>query len=154
MAGKAGLKAGLIGMVILVVMALLNQFVLLKVSQVFSWISCGVNLLVYLGMGALAGFFLAAPRTPKQAAGAGAIAGLIGGGVSSAVGAVILFAQVAGGQGIPGADPQQMQQLVEAGIDPTMLVVISGSMGMVCGMAIGIGLAAIGGAIFASVKPD
>jgi hypothetical protein len=151
--GKAGLKAGLIGMVILVVMTLLNQFVLLPISQVFSWISCGVNLLVYVGMGVLAGFFLLPPRTPGQGAGAGAIAGLLSGVVSSAIGAAILFAQVSSGQGIPGVDPQQMQQLTESGMDP-MVLVVSGSAGAVCGLAIGVGLAAVGGAVFASVKSD
>jgi hypothetical protein len=152
-AGKAGLKAGLIGMVILVVMTLLNQFVLLKIAQVFTWISCGINLLIYVGLGVLAGFFLVPPRTPGQGAGAGAIAGLVSGLVSSAVGTALLFAQMSSGQGIPGVDPQQMQQLTESGLDPSILAV-SGSIGAVCGLAIGVGLAAIGGAIFAAVKPD
>jgi hypothetical protein len=151
--GKAGLKAGLIGMVILVVMTLLNQFVLLPISQVFTWISCGINLLIYVGIGVLAAFFLVPPRAPGQGAGAGAIAGLISGVVSSAVGVAILFAQMASGQGIPGVDPQQMQQLTESGMDPAILVA-SGSIGALCGLAIGIGLTAIGGAIFAAVKPD
>ncbi|MCP4543234.1 MAG: hypothetical protein GY832_39475 [Chloroflexi bacterium] len=153
MVGKAGLKAGVIGMVILVVMTLLNQFVLLKIAQAFSWISCGINLLVYVGMGVLAGLFLVPPRTPNQGAGAGAIAGLVSGVISSAVGVALLFAQVASGQPIPGVDPQQMQLLAESGVDPAILVVL-GSIGAVCSLAIGIGLAAIGGAIFAAVKSD
>jgi hypothetical protein len=151
--GKAGLKAGLIGMVVLVVMTLLNQFVLLSISQVFTWISCGVNLLIYVGIGALAGFFLATPRTPGGGAKAGAIAGLTSGLVSSVVGSVLLIAQVSSGKGIPGVDPQQMQQLTESGMDPAMLVV-PGVIGAVCGLAIGVGIAAIGGAILAAIKPD
>jgi len=153
MAGKAGLKAGLIGIVILVVMTLLNQFVLLPISQVFTWISCGISLLIYAGIGALAGFFLVPPRTPGKGAGAGAIAGLISGLISSVVGSIIMVAQVSSGRGIPGVDPQQMQQLTESGMDPAMLV-IPGVLGALCGMAIGIGVTAIGGAIFAAVKPD
>jgi hypothetical protein len=151
--GKAGLKAGLIGAVILVVMTLINQFVLLSISQVFTWISCGINLLIYAALGALAGFFLVPPRTPRMGAGAGAIAGLISGVVSSVVGTGLLIAQVASGKGIPGVDPQQMQLLTESGMDPAMLVV-PGAIGALCGLALGAGLAAIGGAIFAAVKPD
>ena len=71
MVGKAGLKAGLIGLVIMVAMTLLNQFVLLRIAQVFTWISCGVSLLIYLGIGVLAGFFVSPPRTPAQGAGWG-----------------------------------------------------------------------------------
>ena len=137
----------------LVGMTLLNQFVLLPIAQVFTWISCGVNLVIYAGIGALAGFFLAPPRTPGKGAGAGAIAGLISGVTSSAVGAAILFAQVSSGQGIPGVDPQQMQMIAESGMSPIVLVV-SGSIGALCGMAIGVGVTAIGGAIFAAVRPD
>lgn len=153
MVGKAGLKAGLIGIVILVVMTLLNQFLLLPMSQTFTYISCVIDLLIYVGIGALAGFFLAPPRTPGKGAGAGAIAGLIGGTVSGLVGTAILLSQVASGKGIPGVDPQQMQLLTESGLDPTMLA-IPGTIGALCGMALGAGVAAIGGAIFAAVKTD
>jgi len=151
--GKAGLKAGLIGTGILVVMALLNQFVLLPISQVFAWVSCGVNLLIYLGVGVLAGFFVSPPRTPAQGGGAGAIAGLLGGVISSAVGIAILFVQISNGQPIPGVDPQQMQLLAESGMNPAVLA-ISSSIGALCGLGIGVGLTAIGGAVFAAVKPD
>lgn len=153
MVGKAGLKAGLIGLVIMVVMTLLDQFVLLRISQVFSWISCGTSLLLYVGTGMLAGFFLAPPRAPNQGAGAGAIAGLLSGVVSSALGIVILAVQISSGRPIPGVDPQQMQQLAESGMDPAILAV-SGSIGALCGLGVGVGLAAVGGAILAAVKPD
>ncbi|MCK4449895.1 MAG: hypothetical protein KAX26_04815 [Anaerolineae bacterium] len=49
-----------------------------------------------------------------------------------------------------GVDPQQMQQLAEMGMDPRVLAIP----GVICGMAMGAGLAAIGGAIFAAVKSD
>ena len=153
MVGKAGLKAGLIGTGILVVMALLNQFVLLPISQVFAWVSCGVNLLIYLGVGVLAGFFVSPPRTPAQGAGAGAIAGLLAGVVSSVIGTVILFSQISSGQGLSGLTSQEMQQLTESGMDPVWMT-ISGSIGAVCGLFLGVGLTAIGGAVFAAVKSD
>ena len=153
MVGKAGLKAGLIGLVIMVAMTLLNQFVLLRIAQVFTWISCGVSLLIYLGIGVLAGFFVPPPRTPAQGAGAGAIAGLLAGVVSSVIGTVILFSQISSGQGLPGLTPQEMQQLTQSGMDPALLT-ITGSLGAVCGLFIGVGLTAIGGAVFAAVKSD
>ncbi len=107
-------------------------------------------MLIYVGIGVLAGFFLAPPRTPGKGAGAGAIAGLISGGISGVVGSVIMSIRWARGMGIPGLDPQQMQQLTESGMDPRLFAIP----GAICGMAIGAGLAAIGGAIFAAIKPD
>jgi hypothetical protein len=149
MPGKAGLKAGLIGTVVLLAMTLANQF-LLSLSGGMVWVACGVSLLIYTGIGILAGFFLAPPRTAGKGAGAGAIAGLISGGISGVVGYIILAVRLAGGAGYPGLDPQQMQQLAESGIDPKLLAIP----GAVCGVAIGAGLAAIGGAILAAIRPD
>jgi hypothetical protein len=58
--------------------------------------------------------------------------------------------RMARGLGIAGLDPQQMQQLAASGIDPRMFAIP----GVICGMAMGAGLAAISGAIFAAVKSD
>ena len=80
MAGKAGLKAGLIGTAVMLMTTLINQF--LPISGGLVYAICGVNMLIYAGIGVLAGFFLASPRTPGKGAGAGAIAGLISGGIS------------------------------------------------------------------------
>ena len=148
MAGKAGLKAGLIGTAVMLVTTLINQ--LLSISGGLVYVMCGVNMLIYVGIGALAGFFLVAPRTPGKGAGAGAIAGLLSGTISGVVGYVIMSARMARGMGIPGLDPQQMQQLTESGIDPTMFAIP----GVICGMALGSGVAAIGGAVFAAIKSD
>ena len=148
MAGKAGLKAGLIGAAVLLVITVLNQ--LLQISGGLVYVICGVNMLIYAGIGVLAGFFLAPPRTPRQGAGAGAIAGLLSGGISGVVGFIILTIRMARGMGYPGLDPQQMEQLAQSGLDPKLLAIP----GVVCGMAIGAGMAAIGGAILAAVKSD
>ena len=148
MAGKAGLKAGLIGAAVLLVITVLNQ--LLQISGGLVYVICGVNMLIYAGIGVLAGFFLAPPRTPRQGAGAGAIAGLLSGGISGVVGFVILTIRLARGMGYPGLDPQQMEQLAQSGLDPKLLAIP----GVVCGMAIGAGMAAIGGAILAAVKSE
>jgi hypothetical protein len=154
MAGKAGLKAGLIGAAALIVISLINQFLLLPISQAMTWVGCGLSFVGYLVTGVLAGYFLAPPRAAGKGASAGAIAGLIGGGLSSIVGVIILVARMSSGMGIPGASPEQMQQLTEMGMDPTVLVAISGGCGFLGGLGIGAGLGAVGGAIFAAVKPD
>jgi hypothetical protein len=149
-AGKAGLKAGAIGLAILLVITLMNQLEILPTTGALMYVVCGINLLIYTGIGVLAGFFLAPPRTPGKGAGAGAIAGLISGGISSLVGAIIMSVRWSQGLGIAGVDPQQMQQLTEAGMDPRIFAIP----GVICGLALGAGLAAIGGAIIAAIKPD
>ena len=151
MTGKAGLKAGLIGTAALLVWTLLGR--LLPMAGILVWVSTGVTLLTYAGIGVLAGFFLAQPRTPGKGAGAGAIGGLIGGAIAGAVGIAILTIQLSSGGDVPGMNPQQtqqLQQLASSGV-PLILLFIPSA---VCVTAIGSGLAAIGGAIFAAVKPD
>lgn len=148
MAGKAGLKAGLIGVAILMVTTLINQ--VLPMSGGLVYALCGVNMLIYVGIGVLAGLFMAPPRTAGKGAGAGALAGLISGAVSGVVGYAIIAIRMARGLGMPGLDPQQMQQLIDSGMDPMLLAVP----GAICGVAIGSGMAAIGGAILSAIKPD
>jgi len=148
MAGKAGLKAGLIGVAVLLMITVANN--LLPISGGLVYVVCGVSMLIYIGIGVLAGFFLTPPRTAGKGAGAGAIAGLISGVINGVVGYVIISIRLAQGLGYPGLDPQQMQQLTEMGMDPQLFAIP----GAICGMAMGAGLAAIGGAIFAAVKSD
>jgi len=148
MAGKAGLKAGLIGVIILLVITAINN--LLPISGNLVYVMCGISMLIYAGIGVLAGLFLAAPRTPGKGAGAGAIAGLVSGVINGVIGFVIISIRLAQGLGYPGLDPQQMQQMNEMGMNLQLLAIP----GAVCGAAIGAGMAAIGGAIFAAVKAD
>jgi hypothetical protein len=148
MVGKAGLKAGLIGVTVLLVVTVINQF--LPLAGGLTYVMCGISALIYVGIGVLAGFFLVPPRTAGKGAGAGAIAGLISGAINGVVGFVIISIRLARGLGYPGLDPQQMQQLTEMGMDPQLFAIP----GVICGMVIGAGAAAIGGAIFAAVKPD
>jgi hypothetical protein len=147
LAGKAGLKAGLIGTAVLLVMTVINQFL---PAGGLVYVGCGVMLMLYTGIGVLAGFLLAPPRTPGKGASAGALAGLIGGGINGLVGTIIMTVRLAQGMGLAGVDPQQMQQLAELGWDPRILAVP----GLICTLALGSGLAAIGGAIFAAIKSD
>jgi hypothetical protein len=159
MAGKAGLKAGLIGAAVMLVMTLLSRI------PGVGCVCCGLNLLVYAAIGALAGFFLTPPRTAGTGAGAGAIAGLVSGAVSGMISAIVMaiqMARVGTGEIISYIDPQQMQQLIELGVDPEMFAIFSGvggaaiGSGMCCmaSLALGAGLGAIGGAIFAAAKSD
>jgi hypothetical protein len=156
---KTGLKAGLIGAAIALVLTLLSQI------PGVGCVCCGLTWLAYAGIGALAGFFLTPPRTAGTGAGAGAIAGLISGAVGSLVSIIVMAIQMAAGgtEGIMSAiDPATMQQLIELGVDPEMFAVFSGAGGvaiaggMCCltGLAVGAGLGAAGGAIFAAVKPE
>ena len=148
MAGKAGLKAGLIGTAIMLVITVINQ--VLPISGGLTYVICGVQLVIYAGIGVLAGFLLAPPRTPGKGAGAGAIAGLISGAIPGVIGYVILLIRLSRGLAIPGVDAQQMQQLAQSNMDLRVLAIP----GMICGVAVGAGAAAIGGAILAAVKSD
>ena len=148
MAGKAGLKAGLIGLVALLTTTALNN--LLPISGALVYVLCGVNILIYVGIGALAGLFLVPPRTPGKGVGAGAIAGLISSGVNGTIGWVITAIRLSRGLGMAGVGPQQMELLLDAGYNPQMFLLP----GIVCGLIIGAGAAAAGGAVLAAVKPD
>ena len=155
MSGKAGLKAGLIGIAVLLVWTVIGQFI--PTTTVTTWVSLGVSLLLYTGIGVLAGLFLVPRRTPGKGAGAGAIAGLISGVVAGVAGLVILYVQMAGGGPLPGLSPeqaQQLEQLAEQGMDAKTVVALSSIPSLICVMGIGAGLAAIGGAILGAVKPD
>jgi len=161
MTGKAGLKAGLIGAAIVFVLTLLSQI------PAVGCVCCGLNWLSYAGIGALAAYFLAPPRSAGAGAGAGAIAGLISGAIGGLIWTVIMAIKMAitgTGNLVSTIDPQTMQQLAELGVDisPEMFAAFSGVVGMaiaggmccLTGLAVGAGLGAIGGAIFAAAKPD
>jgi hypothetical protein len=148
MIGKAGIKAGLIGLVILLIVTTLNN--LLPISGILVYVLCGLGIMIYVGIGALAGLFLIPPRTPGKGAGAGAIAGLIGSGVNGTVSFIITSIRLSRDLGMAGVTPQQMQQLLDAGYNPQVFLLP----GIVCGLAIGAGAAAVGGAVLAAVKPD
>lgn len=164
MAGKAGLKAGLIGGAIMLVLALLG----LIPVPLLNVCCCGVQLLAYAGIGILAGFFLTPPRTAGTGAGAGAIAGVVSGVVAGVVGMLIAAIRMAiagpAGQIVSAIDPETMRQLAELGIDitPRMLATFSGWGGVAVGgslcclgwLVIGAALGAVGGAIFAATKSE
>ena len=100
MVGKAGLKAGLIGLVVMLIISVVNQLLLADVfasQPLLSFASCGVSIVLYLGVGVLAGLFLEPPRTAGDGAKAGAIAGLIAAIVSVTIGVLILAIRTSSG---------------------------------------------------------
>jgi hypothetical protein len=161
MTGKAGLKAGLIGAGAILVMTLLNQIQIPGIGCV----CCPLTLLVYAGIGVLAGYYLVPPRTPGAGAGAGAIAGLVSGAVGGIIWIVALAIQMAmtdTADIMSNIPPETLRQLTELGVDPQAFAALSGPVGgaltggMCClsGLAIGAGLGAIGGAIFSSIRSE
>jgi hypothetical protein len=159
MVGNAGLKAGLIGAGVIFLTTLLGQI------PMIGCVCCGLNLLIYAGIGALAGFFLIPPRAAGTGAGAGAVAGLISGAVNGIVQVIVMVVKllIAGpGTFTSAIDPATMRQLVEMGIDPEMFAMFTGTGGVALGggmcclasLALGAALGAVGGAIFAAAQPD
>ena len=151
MAGKAGLKAGSVGIVVVTVLALIGRFVPLQ--GVLMWVSTAIGLLAYGAIGALAAWYVTPPRAPGKGAGAGAIAGLISGLVAGIVGVALRYGQIASGAEIPGMTAQQMavlRQVAESGTSLALILVPSA----ICVTGIGSALSAIGGAIFSAIRPD
>ena len=157
MVGKAGLKAGLIGLAVMVAISLINQLLLAELyakQPVLSFASCGVSLVLYVGIGVLAGLFLPAPRTDGNGAKAGLIAGGISAFISVLLGVVILLIRTNSGAPLPGVTPEQLEMIEEQGINLGLITLISGSVGAICGAGLGAGAAAGGGALLAAIKPD
>jgi len=157
---SASVKAGLIGAAASVVLALLGLI------QCLACITPILGLALYVGVGVLAAYWLAPPRTVSAGAGAGAIAALITSLVSGVVSMIISAIQFAitGGAQTAAAfsqiPPEMMEQLGETGAELMAFmatiggVLIVSSVCCVIGLAIAAGLGAIGGAIMASIKSD
>jgi hypothetical protein len=165
MSGQAGLKAGLIGAGAAFLLTLTNLLPTLVPIPVLGCICCALPLLAYIGAGVLGGFFLTPPRDAGGGAGAGAIAGLLSG-VGTTIAWMIntgIGMAIAGTQDIVSTlDPQMLEQLSEIGMSPEVFTALSGIGGLFIGggicclfsLALGAGVGALGGLIFASAKPD
>ena len=154
MAGKAGLKAGAIGLVAMIVWTVIGRLVPALTAGAMAFVSIGISSLLYLGIGVFAGLILASPRTAGKGATAGAVAGLIAGGGGSIVSVVIMLIQVSSTGTIPGLSPEQAQMMAESNMDPMLLSSISAVCGVGLAVALGAGLGAVGGAIAAALKGD
>jgi hypothetical protein len=155
---KPGVKAGLIGGAVLIVLNLLG------LVPVLGCVSMPLQLLGYVGIGMLAGFWLTPRREAGRAAGQGAIAGLIAaaiGGVVSIALAPVSLALSGGPQAILSQLPaESLEALRSAGIDPSAIINSGTTAGLtaICcvpvGLLLGAGLGALGGVILAGIKPE
>jgi hypothetical protein len=157
---QAGLKAGAVGAVVIVVLNLIGLI------PCVGCITCILGLLAYVGAGALAAYWLPPVRTAGDSAGAGAIAGVVAGIVGGIVNMIISAVRFAISGGPEAAmrqmgqlPPEVMSQLYDAGVDPALFASIGGVLGLsaaccVIGFILAALLGAVGGVIFAAVKPE
>jgi hypothetical protein len=157
---QAGLKAGAVGAGVIIV---LNLIGLIPCAGCIAGI---LGLLAYVGAGALAAYWLPPLRTAGDGAGAGAIAGVVAGIVGGIVNMIIAALRFAISGGPAAAmrqmgqlPPEVMRQFYNAGLDPKIFASIGGVIGIsaVCcvfGFILAAVLGAIGGIIFAAVKPN
>jgi hypothetical protein len=150
------LKAGLVGAVVLVILNLLGLIPCVGV------ITCILGLLAYAGIGALAAYWMPPMRMAGDAAGKGALAALVAALIGGIVNAIIITIQMAlvNTATILSQIPQDsLQQLQQAGIDPALFTgpaagVLIGSICCAGGLILAAILGAIGGVVFAAIKPD
>jgi hypothetical protein len=154
---QASLKAGLVGAGVAVVLSLLG------LVPCLGCITGILALVWYVGVGVLAAYWMPPPRTAGSGAGAGALAALItavvGGAVNMVVSAIqfsIMGGYEAMSRQIP---PEALNQLRDAGIDPSVFAGIGGVLGIgaVCclvGLVVAAVLGAIGGAVMAAAKAE
>jgi len=150
------LKAGLIGGAVLVVLNLLG---LIPCVGCITWI---LGLLAYAGIGALAAYWMPPVRMAGPAAGQGAMAAALGALIGGVVNTIISTVQLAvtDKSAILSQIPaESLEQLRQAGIDPSAFVGpgAGAGIGSVCciaGLIIAAILGAVGGAIYASVKSN
>ena len=161
---KGWLKAGLIGLGILVVLSLLSLIPIMGLCVIpLRWIT-------YIGVGVLAASYILPPRETGPAAKDGAMAASVAAAGGGFVGLIISLIQGATGGAMQFTEimqqlpPEAIQGLQDLGITPEMLtgagggaaaiggVAVCGSVCCVGGIVFAAILGAVGGAIYASVK--
>jgi hypothetical protein len=159
---QAVLKAGGAGAVVLVILTLLS---FIPCVGCFTWI---LTLLAYVGIGVLAAYWMAPPRTGGSGAKNGAIAALVAGLIAGLVNMVIqgIYFAITGAsqmtQALADLPPEQLQALQELGIDPNTLAGLGGigamvGIGAFCcllGVLIAAALGALGGYFWANSHPS
>jgi hypothetical protein len=153
------LKAGLIGAAVLVA---LNVVECIPGAVCCTWLPEWVTLGC---VGALAAYWMAPPRMAGAGAGQGALAGLIAAAIGGVVGVVLGVVQssVFGAeQFLSQVDPYTLRdmqrEMQRVGVDPSTFMgpVGSAAFGSICcgvGLVIAAGLGALGGLIFAAMRP-
>lgn len=141
--------------------------VVLSLLSMVPFLSCLIfplQFLAYLGVGGLAAAYMLPRRETGPAAGQGALAGLIAGLASGLVGLILTPVSLAmqGGAStiINQLSPDMLRQLEQAGVDPSLIFntgTITGVTGLCClptGLIVSAILGALGGLIYASIKPE
>jgi hypothetical protein len=165
---QAGLKAGLIGGVIAVVLALMGQIPCL--GALIACFACFGTLLLWIGVGAwavsLGGKEI---ETAGEGAGAGAIAGAVTAVIGGVVNIVIGLARAAifGATEAAGAlsqiPPEAWRALKDLGIEPSLFVhwtagfggaLVGGSLCCLTGIVMAVILGALGGLLWKAMKAD
>jgi hypothetical protein len=149
------LKAGLIGAAVIVV---LNFVELIPGAVCCTWLPEWVMLGC---VGALAAYWMTPPRTAGPAAGQGALAGLVAAAIGGVVGVFLAVASSAlfgAAQALSQVPPEFLREMQRSGIDPDLFLgpIGAGVFSTICctiGLAIAAGLGALGGVIFAAIRP-
>ena len=150
------LKAGLIGGGVLIVLQLIGLVPFL------GCVTLPLTILVYIAAGAWAASSLPPVRQAGKGAGQGALAALVAQVIGGIVGLIIAIVQAASGataRALAQIPPEALQQLQDAGIPSDMLfgtvgASIIGSLCCLTGIVVAAILGAIGGAIYAAIKPS
>jgi hypothetical protein len=150
------LKAGLIGAAVIVGLNLVGW---IPCVGCFTWI---LGYVAYGCIGALSAYWMPPVRAAGPAAGQGALAGVIAGAIGGLVGLVLAMFGIAV-FGPLAALGETLGGLEGAGFDPSVFFEMGASVvgTIVCGTscyAVGVGIAAglgaLGGLIFAIIRPD
>ncbi|MFC2029893.1 hypothetical protein ACFLWA_04090 [Chloroflexota bacterium] len=150
------LKAGLVGAAVLVVLNLLGLIPCVGLA------CCILGVFAYAGIGVLAAYWMPPVREAStaafQGAGAALVAALIGGIVNIVV-MTVQMAAVGSGQFLSQIPPEMLDQMYAAGFDPGFFAgpaggAISGSICCAGGLFLAAIMGAIGGAIYAGIKPE
>jgi hypothetical protein len=150
------LRAGVIGGAVAALLSLL-QFV-----PDVGCVAVPLQALAFLGAGMLAAAWMVIPREIGAAAGQGAIAGLIAAAITGLVGMVLApigMAMVDGASIIGQLPPETLRAFEETGVDPSLIFGTGGALfvaGLCCGagLIVGLGLGALGGVLYAALKPQ
>ncbi len=150
------LKAGLIGAAVVVVLNLLAFFPCVACLTLIP------TLVTFGCVGALAAYWMPPLRMAGPAAGYGALAGLITGLVDAVMGVVVIVASTVFWGSVSAVSqlpPEALRELQRAGVDPSLFAapLASAFFATICSgifVVIAVGLGALGGVIFAAVKPE
>jgi hypothetical protein len=163
---QAGLKAGLIGGVIAVALALMGLTPCL--GELIACFACFGTLLLWIGVGAGA---VSLGGKEIQTAGEGAGAGAVAGAVTAAIGGVVniviglaraaIFGTTAAASTLSQIPPETWRTLRDLGIDPSLFVrwtagfggaLVGGTFCCLTGIVIAVILGALGGLLWKTVK--